>query len=177
MSLWTQYPGLKFHWNAIVAAANTHKLDPVLVAAVVLKESSANSDAFRHEPNFWNRYMKLTPQFKGLNPRRYSSSYGLMQPMWVVATERGFPSDLPPELLFVPETGLDYGCRQLRLLTDWADTGWPQIAPQTRLEAILASYNGGRGGNTPGTALRNHSYARAVLALHALLVSERAGLP
>lgn len=176
MNIWSQYPGLRFHWPAIHKEAVDQQLDPVMVAAVVLKESGANSDAFRHEPAFWNRYMKAQPQFKGLNPRRYSSSYSLMQPMWVVATEEGFPADLPPELLFVPETNLKYGCKRLKALIAWADKGWPETTAEIRLAASLAAYNGGRGGNRPtDQPNRNASYAKGVLSLYATLLKDHAG--
>lgn len=148
----------------IDAAAGKHGLDPLLVEAVVLQESSGNTDAFRFEPDFWNRYLKLLPAYDGANPRRVSASYGLMQIMFRVAVERGFDPALPPETLFVPETGLEYGCRQLAHLRDWARG---RNVPDDRLsECILASYNGGTGGNDPSKnlPLRNAKYAREVLA-------------
>ena len=161
-------------WKEITAAAVEHKLDPVLVEAIVVQESAGNTDAFRFEKDFWNRLMKPNPRYASLNPRRYASSYGLMQPMWVVATERGLDAKLPPEMLFIPEIGLKWGCRQLAYLTAWADQGWPQIAQPDRLLAILASYNGGRGGNIPGSPLRpqNRAYAQSVLKHYQTLTSE-----
>ena len=161
-----------FYWPEIVKAATKYTLDPILVEAMVVQESLGNADSFRFERDFWNRLMKPQSKYKNLNPRRYSSSYGLMQCMWAVAVERGFPADLPPELLFVPETALDYGCRQLRMLSDWADKGWPLVSTDDKRLAVLASYNGGRGGNIPGTVLRNASYAKSVMSRYLQLTKE-----
>lgn len=159
-------------WKEIQVAAAKYKLDPILVEAVVVQESAGNCDAFRFEKDFWNRLMKPKPEYRGLNPRRYASSYGLMQVMWAVAVERGWSRDLPPELLAVPETALEYGCRQLRHLFDLLKTKVPAATNEQMTHAVLASYNGGWGGNLPGTALRNQSYATQVLAKYAQLTVE-----
>ena len=164
------------YWKEIVAAATKYQLDPILVEAMVVKESSGNTDGFRFEKDFWNRYLKPNKLYNGQNPRRVSSSYGLMQVMYPVAVERGYPKELHPELLFVPETGLDYGCRQLRFLLDWANTGWPEQAESVRLTAAISAFNGGKGGNRPtDQPNRNASYAKGVLANYAILLKERAG--
>lgn len=163
-------------YTALIAeVALAYKLEPVLVEAVVLKESAGNTDAFRFEVNFYNRYLKVAPEWawarqKYANPRRISSSYGLMQVMWVVALEEGYSKDVPPEGLFVPKVGLVYGCRRLQKLMLWAK-GFPAVDPDNQLLAALASYNGGRGGNTPGSILRNGAYARDVLKIRDSLLT------
>lgn len=163
------------YWDLIQTIAAEFALDPVLVEAVVVQESSGNTDAFRFEPNFYNRYIKPKGLFPGQNPRRVSSSYGLMQVMYPVALEDGYPKDLPPEDLFKPEQGIRAGCRRLRKLTDWADKGWPQVPAERRLLAVLASYNGGSGGNKPtDDPPRNGVYAKSVLNKYTLLAKERA---
>ena len=160
------------YWSEIQAAARAHGLDPILVEAVVIQESAGNTDGFRFEPVFYNRLLKGKPEWVGQNPRRISSSYGLMQCMYVVARERGYAASLPPEGLFVPEVGLEYGCRQLAFLLNWARKGWPDLAHDLHIQAALASYNGGRGGNVPGTVLRNGVYARSVLKHFTQLLTE-----
>lgn len=149
----------------IIVAAKEHGLDPDVVEAMVLQESAGNTDAFRFEPDFWNRYLKGKPEWAGKNPRRVSSSYGLMQIMFPVALEDGMAVGTPPEMLFIPEVGLKAGCTRLQKLMVWADTGWPAVSPDARQMAALAAYNGGRGGNTPADSPpRNGTYARQVLA-------------
>jgi len=161
------------YWLEIQKAAADFKLDPLLVEAVVMQESAGNTDAFRFERDFYNRYLKPNKLYQGMNPRRISSSYGLMQCMWPVAIERGLDIKLPPEMLFIPEIGLKWGCKQLGYLRDWADGGWPEVSVDQRLRATLASYNGGRGANKPSDSpLRNRLYAESVLKHYQLLAKE-----
>lgn len=147
---------MSFHYRAEVETiASRYGLPPDLVQAVVLVESSGYTDAFRVEPAFWDRYLRHKPEWDGANPRRVSASYGLMQVMFPVAVEFGYPRNDPPEYLFVPLIGLEYGCTVLSERLTWA---------QGNVEAALAAYNGGKGGNKPGGVLRNAAYARKVLA-------------
>src|SRR3990167_8197103 len=153
--------GYRFYRDLIVTIATQHGLDPLLVPAVPWQESAFNTDAFRSEPNFWNRYLKLNPLYQHLNPRRVSSSYGLMQVMFCrVWEDRLTDNDvLPPEHLFVPEYGLRTGCSLLADLIAWAGT--MTTDPARVLESALAAYNGGRGGNKPtDIPLRTGTYAR-----------------
>jgi soluble lytic murein transglycosylase-like protein len=171
MSTWNDFPGLKFYWADIQVAAKAHGLDPNLVAAIVVQESGANTDAFRHERLFWNRYLKRLPQWTNLNPRRVSSSYGLMQVMYTTALDRGLAITVPPEALFAPELGLEYGCAQLAYCMDWEDAKFASFPGQDRLRAALASYNGGLQGPN---ALRpdNAAYATAVLKLYSDITTQ-----
>jgi len=148
----------------IEITASRHGLTADLVEAVVMVESNGYTDAFRYEPDFWRRYLRGKPEWDGANPRRVSSSYGLCQVMFPVAVEHGMARTEPPEYLFVPLIGLDYGCRVLAQRLAWA---------RGDLRAALASYNGGKGGNAPGGPLRNGAYADTVLAKLAALQSAR----
>lgn len=159
------------YYPDILVAAQKHNLDPILVEAIVVRESAGNADAFRFEPDFYNRYIKPKKMFPGQNPRRVSSSYGLMQIMYPVAVERGYPTNLHPELLFVPETGLDYGCQQFRHLTDRMDAKYPAALPYDKQVAILASYNGGFQG-PDALRPRNKEYALGVLQNYKTLLTE-----
>lgn len=133
-------------------AAAKHRLDPDLVEAVVITESSGKTSAYRFEPAFWLHYMANKPEWKGANPERVSSSYGLMQVMYQVALELGY-KEAAPEYLFIPEVGLNWGCAKLRSLLDWS---------KDNVEQALAAYNGGKGGNsTP--PYRNEKYVKKVL--------------
>lgn len=165
-SLGTLPPGFRFYKDLIRQFAEIHGHAPALVAAICWQESEFQADGFRFEPDFWNRYLKMKAEYKHLNPRRVSSSYGLMQPMYCLVLEDQLASNdaLPPEHLFVPEMNLDTGCRHLAKLFAWAK-GLNVDAERT-LHAAVASYNGGRGGNDPrkNWPLRNGKYAREVLA-------------
>lgn len=133
----------------IETAAREFGLEPDLVEAVVLQESSGRADAFRFEPAFFDRYLKRNPDYRGLVPRRIASSYGLMQVMYPTARELGFSAE--PEMLFVPRVSLHFGCMLLARLLKWAggDTA-----------KALAAYNGGKGNWTAEAPL---AYAAKVL--------------
>src|SRR3990167_4081948 len=150
-------PGYRFYRPLIEAIAEQVSLDPLLVAAVVWQESAFNTDGFRFEPAFFNRYLKHKPPYATQNPRRASSSYGLMQVMAVVAIEDGtLLASENPEVLFQPDRGLTAGVVRLSKLVRWA-AGLP-LSEADRLRAALASYNGGRGSNDK-PPFRNGKYA------------------
>ncbi len=135
----------------IEAIASQFHLDPDVIEAIVMTESSGKTHAYRFEPGFWQQYMKDKPQYDGANPERVSSSYGLMQVMYPVACELGF-SEAAPEYLFVPTIGLHWGCKKFRSLLDWA---------QQNVDQALAAYNGGKGGNAIAP-YRNQAYVDRV---------------
>jgi soluble lytic murein transglycosylase-like protein len=102
--------------------AAEHKLDPKIVAAVILQESSGNTYAFRYEPAFFERYLnnKLPNALGGVFHRgielkseiRFRAfSFGLMQIMGQTAVENGFKGFLPQ--LFEPEINIELGCKVL----------------------------------------------------------------
>jgi soluble lytic murein transglycosylase-like protein len=134
----------------VEAAARTFGLNADIVQAVCLVESSGKTSAYRHEPGFWRRYLASNPKWEGSNPDRVSSSYGLMQVMYPVACEMGFSDK--PEALFIPETGLYWGCRHLRDLLEWS---------HQNIDQALAAYNGGKGGNGQ-PPYRNANYVAKV---------------
>lgn len=135
----------------IEAICSTFSLDPDLVEAIVMTESAGKTHAFRHEPEFWQRYMQDKPKWDGANPLRVSSSYGLMQVMYPVALELGYAENAP-EYLFVPTIGLHWGCKKLRTLLDWS---------KQNVNQALAAYNGGKGGNEKAP-YRNQYYVDKV---------------
>lgn len=142
----------------LTAIADQHRLDADLVEAVALVESSGKTHAYRYEPAFWLRYMAKNPRWDGAVPERVSASYGLLQVMYPVALELGMPPADPPEYLFVPVYGLQYGCRKLREVLGWAKGDVP---------AALAAYNGGKtSDNAPGAQpKRNQMYVDRVLKM------------
>lgn len=126
--------------------AKQHSVDAKLVEAIVLQESAGRADAFRYEPGFYDRYLRDNDQYRGQIPRRIASSYGLMQVMYTTAQMYGFHSE--PEMLFLPNTNLDYGCRHVSTLLKRYDF----------VRAIQA-YNAGVPDTGPGK-----TYARQVIA-------------
>ena len=137
----------------IEAAASRFGLESWLVEAVVEAESARKTHAYRYEPRFWAKYLAKTPEWSQANPERVSASYGLMQIMYTTAREVGF-TGTAPEYLFVPEIGLEFGCRKLRSLLDWSKGRVPQA---------LAAYNGGKVANTVAP-YRNQPYVDRVLS-------------
>lgn len=124
-----------------------------ILEAQVLQESSGRADAFRYEPEFYERYIKTNPNAPGFRFGPLAAcSYGLMQLMFETALEIGYTER--PELLFVPRVGLAWGAKHLRGLLDWS---------RGDIEQALAAYNGGRGGNAT-RPFRNQHYVSQVLA-------------
>lgn len=157
-----------FYREIIYSTAEEHNLDGRLVEAIVRVESSGNADAFRFEPKFWSRYLAKLAEYKGANPRRVSSSYGLMQIMYQVAKERGFEGD--PEELFIPKINLFWGCNHLQFLVEWS-RNYTTVSPAKQMEAVVAAWNGGRGGNKPTEILlRNGQYVKKVAATYDRIV-------
>lgn len=147
----------------IEAIAAQFHLDPDVIEAIVVTESSGRTHAYRHEPGFWHRYMQHKAEWDGANPERVSSSYGLMQIMFPVAKELGF-TETAPEYLFVPTIGLHWGCRKFRSLLDWA---------QQNVDQALAAFNGGKGGNG-APPYRNAHYVSLVRRNLERIQAERA---
>lgn len=146
----------------IATTAKAHGLDPDLVEAVVVTESSGHADAFRFEPDFYARYLRDKPEYRDQIPRRVASSYGLMQLMYPTARELGFKGE--PEFLFFPDTNLEWGCTLLVSLLRWASGD---------IDMALEAYNGGKG--SVGSE-RTRAYARKVRGHLAAIVRERRNL-
>jgi soluble lytic murein transglycosylase-like protein len=145
----------------IVKAADDHEIDPDLLEAVVIAESSGQTDAFRFEPGFYRRYLEGKPEYAKANPRRVSSSYGLCQVMYTTAQQYGF-QDLP-EVLFQPAVGLQFGGLHLKRLLAWS---------KGDVRKALAAYNGGQGNYAATDPQR---YATKVLKLYASVQAAHKG--
>lgn len=167
------------HLELITSIANMHKVDPLLVQAIVAKESSGNTWAWNPEPKFryfWDIRKKRPFRFVGdkevnakMPPLDFpalagdpdqewwgqQTSWGLMQIMGAVAREEGY-TDPYLTSLCNPAQGLTAGVNHLSRLLAWA---------QGDVRAACAAYNGGRGGNAPGGVLRNGAYADSVLQI------------
>jgi soluble lytic murein transglycosylase-like protein len=90
-------------------------VDPDLIEAFVMTESSGNPKATRYEPNFYKAYIQPLLVKQLLTPMEAidrATSWGLMQIMGQTARERGFNS--PFIDLYEPATGLHWGITHLK---------------------------------------------------------------
>lgn len=134
--------------QAIDEAADKYSLDPELVAAIIVRESSCNPWATRFEPRFFEKYIagKAAKDLPGHVPAAFptlptervhrATSWGLMQILGETARELGFSDDCLPALLS-PRRNIDLGAKLLRKLIDRSR----EKAEPVR-EALL-NYNGG----------------------------------
>ena len=130
-------------------------LDPRLIEAVVMTESSGRTDAIREEPRIGDR------------------SRGLMQVLEKTAANLGFPKQESFDRLFDPSVGVLYGVKLLVQLLDGINKGSKARTDGTyavlktpfprEVRIMLARYNGGFRGN-PGLdgTLRNEKYVAKV---------------
>jgi soluble lytic murein transglycosylase-like protein len=124
-------------------AAAKYNLDRVLVAAVVVQESSGDPSEKRMENGYYRRYIRpmngkldgFCPSTKPLEDEELgrSTSWGLMQLMGQKARELGFNSDNLSDLKY-PSTNLEFGCKFLRQLLDLCGQD---------VERALLKWNGG----------------------------------
>lgn len=146
-------------WALILDKAKEHKLDPVLIAAIICEESGGITWRTRYEPNF--EYI-LTPQVFAqrlvvtmqTEIQGQKHSHGLMQVMGVTAREHGFMGYFP-ELCADPAKGVHYGCKELVEKVDRYDG---------HLEKVIAAYNAGSARIVNGK-YTNQSYVDKVLKL------------
>lgn len=143
-------------YRAIYAKhAGARLLDPRLIEAVVMTESSGRTDAIREEPQIGDR------------------SRGLMQVLERTAKALSFPAGESFDRLFDPDVGVLYGVKVLTQNLDSANKGTKARTDGTyavlttpfprEIRIALARYNGGGRGN-PGAdgTLRNESYVQKV---------------
>jgi hypothetical protein len=136
------------------ATAVRHQLDPELLAAQVLVESSGRPDAFRYEPHFYAMYIRGNASAKATRFGPLAAcSFGLLQIMLETACELGFGGQ--PCDLFDPAIGLEWGAQHFAALLAWAAGDYRRA---------LAAYNGGKAGNEV-QPFRNDLYARRVFAM------------
>lgn len=164
-----------------VAAARS--LDPNLVEAFVLKESSGDRWAWNPEPRYrylWNvrtqqpfRALTFAEQASEQPPADFpclagdrdqewwgqQASWGLLQVMGAVAREHGFTGRFLTELCD-PGVNLTIGCTVLAQLLTWSGGD---------IRKAAAAYNGGRGGYT---TVVPQQYAAVVLGLLATVEAE-----
>jgi len=114
---------LENYKNIIELTSSKYKLDPLIVASVIMQESSGNNFAVRYEPAFQTRYVDKTKEGRNLvssadwQTERIcrATSWGLMQIMGLVARERGYSKHYLSELSD-PMDNIEFGCKHLSAL-------------------------------------------------------------
>jgi soluble lytic murein transglycosylase-like protein len=140
--------------DAVAAAAAKYALDPALLSAQVLVESSGDPFAFRFEKQFFDTYVRDKSAAKAVRFGPLAAcSYGPLQILLEVACELGFTGY--PEELFNPAIGVDWGAKYLASLLAWAKGDYAQA---------FAAYNGGKVGNNK-VPLRNQAYVDRVMGM------------
>lgn len=148
------------YFDLIVKAANTFKLDPNLVAAIVATESSFDQYAMRYEKHYkWlfkpEKYAHDWKVTIDTSEKLQKFSYGLMQIMGATCLEQGFVGFLPT-LCTNPEVGLYWGCSYFSHL----------FKKHGNLEKAIASYNAGSPKRAPNGLFVNQVYVDKVLTKH-----------
>jgi soluble lytic murein transglycosylase-like protein len=138
-------------------AAARHGLDPYLIGAIVLTESSGQTHAVRYEPSYRWLYKpeEVKPSMSSLETEVTCQkiSFGLMQVMGAVAREYGHRGWLTE--LCRPEVGLEYGCKYfVRLLKRFRT-----------IDAAVSAYNQGSPRRDVKGRYLNEHYVDKVLSL------------
>jgi len=156
----TKMNGAKVDLDLIFCTiAKKYRLEKTLIKAMAIVESALDVRAYRHEPMFWERYLKNNNSWKNKDSKIVSSSYGLMQLMFTTAWQLGFRGQA--EDLYNPVINIELGAKLMRQLIDGVRSSlnkrlWP-------FDIALARYNGGSRGNPSGNGtLRNQSYVDKV---------------
>ncbi len=149
-----------------------YQVDPKLVAAIIVQESSGNRWATRVEEAFYSKYLKpkLRSQLAGHVPSMIptlstekwnrATSFGLCQIMGDTARVLGFDGQFLAEI-YDERINIDLCCRFLYK----AYGQFAAYQEPVKTEKVLLAYNGGGALNYP-TLIRNHiSSGRAALLL------------
>jgi soluble lytic murein transglycosylase-like protein len=130
--------GRSLPWALILEKSKEHKLDPMLVAAIVMTESNGDPWAVRYEPDY--SYL-VTPQV--FSQRLLISlqtevalqkfSYSYMQLMGANFRALGYAGHLT-QLCSTPSLALEYGCKHLSLQV---------VRYDGEVQKSIAAYNAG----------------------------------
>lgn len=141
--------------SLIQTAALAQGLDPKLISAIVLMESTGNPWLTRYEPNW--KYFYFQEYFAKTNrvtiqteTIMQATSWGLMQIMGSGARELGFSAEMPR--LILPENSLLYGCKKLKKLS---------VKAQNQND-LIAAYNAGSARKNADGSYVNQDYVNGV---------------
>lgn len=157
-----------------ILAANfgrMYKIDPALLLALIMVESSGRTFATRFEPHVSPSYLSMLSTFAqatGVSVEtermQQATSWGLLQVMGFTARELGHRGLLPE--LCQSEVGLELGCKYLK--KQQAKFGKPKDGVLGWDEAVVASYNAGSPRHNPLGKWKNQGYVDKVKAAYAL---------
>lgn len=112
--------------------AENFGIDPNLIEAIVMTESSGHPNTSRYETAFYSRYIIPLKLFAAEGMKR-ATSYGLMQIMYQSAIEDGYKGTA--EDLLKITIGLECGVKHLRKKYEKYYTG--------NIDFVIAAYNAG----------------------------------
>jgi len=149
-----------------------YRLPKLYLKAVAICESALDERAYRFERNFWLRYLANNPEWKDREPTEVSASYGLMQPLFVVAVEMGFSGT--PEELYNPVYNIEIGAKILRKNINMVHSKNYQ-SKYSDYEIATSKFNGGSWKNPSADgSLRNLKYMTKVMRVfHELKAKEK----
>ena len=152
-----------------------YAIPKLMLKGIAVVESSLQQRAFRHEPGFWDRYLKNNPEWMYKDKAEVSSSYGLMQLMYTTAWALGYRGS--GEDLYNPVINIELGSKLLRQIVDRVlrDKIVDKHIWLSPLSVALARYNGGMYLNPDDKGvLRNQKYVeKAIRAWSELKAKEK----
>ena len=142
--------------------AKKYRLEKTLIKAMAIVESALDVRAYRHEPMFWDRYLKNNVEWKDKDPKIVSASFGVLQIMFTTAWSLGFRGQA--EDLYNPVINVELGTKLMRQLLSNIQIQGIDIKYQIwPIKIMLSRYNGGSVGNPRSDgSLRNQSYVDKV---------------
>lgn len=136
--------------NIIKIRAEEFEIDPDLVTAFVMVESSGNPKATRYEANFYKKYILPMLHSNAITQEEAigrATSFGILQIMGQVAREKGFKGTF--EELLDPAINLTWSLKHLKSFIN-------KYAPN--LDDAIASYNAGSPRKDETGKYRNQIY-------------------
>lgn len=145
-------------WPIIYKNAALFKLDPAMVAAIIMAESAGDEWAVRIELHW--QYFYETKKFAKINRitetterAMQACSWGLMQVMGSVAREHHYSG--PLQRLCEPELGIRYGCKHLQKF----------VEKYSNQNDAIAAYNAGSPIKSMDGLYKNNEYVVKVREL------------
>lgn len=134
----------------IDSISKKYNIDFHLIKAIIATESSFTDNAYRYEPEFYNRYIKgksdwvNDPNYS--DPKKISASYGPMQVMYTTAKAEGWGGVVVAKL-HDPETNIDIGVKHLK-----------RKIVKYGLELGILAYNSGSPSKINGDPRKENNY-------------------